>query len=144
MVDQKVWKGGGVSLALFCLYRLSRQSGYNVLLLSLPPLAEGLLLSAIYPFQMFPPFAINALNSQIWTTKPLAPGPSRRKRLKSVYSFSLLRNLTLPLYRFALRVIPICVLLKEHLCFAQKSTFDGKKYAFWTSFGIKLQQFTVI
>ena len=36
-----------------------------VLLLSLPPLAEGLLLSAIYPFQMFPPFAMNALNARI-------------------------------------------------------------------------------
>ena len=104
MVDQKVWKGGGVSLALFCLYRLSRQSGYNMCYFSPFPHWLRDLLSAIYPFQMFPPFAMNALNARIWTTKPLAPGTSHRKRLKSVYSFSLLRNLTLPLYRFALRL----------------------------------------
>ena len=46
---------------------------------------------------------MNALNARIRTTKPLAPGPSHRKRLKSVYYFSLLRNLTLPLFHFALR-----------------------------------------
>ena len=78
-----------------------------VLLLSLPPLAELLLLSAHCPFQIFPPFAMNALNARIWTTKPLAPGTSHRKRLKSVYYFSLLRNLTLPLFRFALRFWPL-------------------------------------
>ena len=117
MVDQKVWKGGGVSLALFCLYRLSRQSGYNMCYFSPFPHWLRDLLSAIYPFQMFPPFAMNALNARIWTTKPLAPGPSHRKRLKSVYSFSLLRNLTLPLYRFALRLFVSYRLLNDPLLF---------------------------
>ena len=36
-----------------------------VLLLSLPPLAELLLLIAHCPFQIFPPFALNALNAWI-------------------------------------------------------------------------------
>ena len=50
-----------------------------VLLLSLPPLAELLLLSAHCPFQIFPPFAMNALNAWICTTKPhLHPPPTKR------------------------------------------------------------------
>ena len=42
-------------------------------------LAKVLLLSAHYPFQIFPPFAMNALNAWICTTKPLLhPPPTKR------------------------------------------------------------------
>ena len=34
-------------------------------------------------------------------------------------------------------VLPRCVLLKEHLCFAQKSTFDSKKVRILDQFWYK-------
>ena len=68
----------------------------------------GITTKCTLPISNFPPFAMNALNAWICTTKPLLHPPPTKRGSKLYTLF----HLTLPLFRFALRGLRIPTLTR--------------------------------